>query len=77
MKKKLTDEEIGQAIGNLAKEIKRQLKYDCDVAYRDMCWAENCLANSLNENQRQLYQAFREKRDAFFEIASEVYKERT
>lgn len=76
MKRKLTDEEIGQTIGALANELRRQLKYDFDVAYKDMCFAENVLANSLDENQRELYKDFYEKKEAFYRIASEIYQKK-
>lgn len=76
MKKKIDDEQMGQIIGGLADELRRQMKYDFDIAYRDMCFAENVLVNSLDQNQRELYKDFYLKRDAFYNIASEIYQKK-
>ncbi len=74
MKKKLTDEEIGKAIGKLAEEVRRELDYDFRVAQSQMWLAEDDLVKTLNEKQLSLYKNFCEKRKVFFEISSEIYQ---
>ena len=74
MKKKFTNEEIGQAIGKIAEKIRDDMDYDFRVAQSQMWIAENDLADSLDEKQKELYNDFREKRDLFFQIAGELYQ---
>ncbi len=74
MKKKITNEEVGQVIGEIAKQIRDKLDYEYRVAESQMWIAENDLVDSLKESQHDLYRAYCEKRNAFFKIAKEVYQ---
>ena len=74
MKKKFTDEEIGQMIGKMAEKIRSDMDYEFRVAQSQMWIAENDLVDSLDEKQQELYKDFREKRDVFFKIAEELYQ---
>jgi hypothetical protein len=74
MKKKFTDEEIGQIIGKVAEKSREEMDFDFRVAESQMQLAENELAESLNEEQLKLYKSFCEKRKVFYEIASEIFE---
>ena len=74
MKKKFTNEEVGEAIGKIAEKIRDDMDYQFRVAQSQMWIAENDLVDSLNESQHELYKDYSEKRNAFFKIASELYK---
>jgi len=73
MKREITDEEVGQVIGKLAEEVRNQLDYDFRVSYSLMNIAENDLVNTLDEKQKELYNDFCSKREAFYDIAGEIY----
>ena len=55
MKKKFTNEEIGQIIGKIAEKIREEMDYDFRVAESQMQLAEKELAESLNDEQLKLY----------------------
>ncbi len=74
MKKKISNEEIAQAINTMAETVRSDLDYNFRVAQSQMQIAENDLADTLNENQKKLYEEFIKKRDEFYAIASELYK---
>ncbi|MBQ4268726.1 MAG: hypothetical protein IJB97_03635 [Clostridia bacterium] len=74
MKKKITNEEVGQAFGMIAEKIRSDMDFEFRVAESQMWMAENDLVDSLNESQYALYHDFAEKRNAFYKIAAEVYK---
>ena len=74
MKKKVTNEEVGQVLGKIAEHIRDSMDYDFRVAQSQMWIAENDLVDSLQENQRELYKDFCEKRNEFFSIAKELYE---
>ena len=74
MKKKVTNEEVGQAIGKIAENIRNDLDYEFRVAQSQMWIAENDLVDALNENQHELYKKYSEKRETFFKIAKELYE---
>ena len=74
MRKKVTNEEVSKVIGEMAEKIRSEMDYDFRVAYGQMGIAENDLVASLNEEQRVLYDDFCQKREAFYNIASEIYK---
>ena len=74
MKKKLTEEEIGQAIGKLAEKIRDDLDYDFRVASGQMWLAENELTQTFDAKQIALYEDFCEKRERYFALAKELYQ---
>ncbi len=74
MKKRVTNAEIGEFIGELAEEIRCDMNSDFDYAKCQMNIAEDELVKSLDQKQKALYDDFCEKRKAFFDIASQIYK---
>ncbi len=73
MKKKVTDEEIGQIMGKIAEKIRSDMDYEFRVAQSQMWIAENDLVNALDEDQREVYNDYAKKRETFFKIAQELY----
>ncbi len=74
MKKKFTNEEIGQIMGKIADKVRRDMDYDFRVAQSQMWIAEKDLVNTLDEKQKDLYDDFCKKRDDFYSIAGEIYQ---
>ena len=73
MKKKFTNEEVGQMIGKMAEKIRDEMDYEFRVAQSQMSIAENDLVNALTEEQYKLYKDYSEKRNNFYKIAKELY----
>ena len=73
MKKKFTNEEVGQMIGKMAEKIRDEMDYEFRVAQSQMWIAENDLVNALTEEQYKLYKDYSEKRNNFYKIAKELY----
>ena len=76
MRKKVTNEEVGKAIGQMAEQIRSELDYEFRVAYSQMCIAEKDLVETLDKTQKELYDDFYKKRETFYLAASEVYKKK-
>ena len=74
MKKKITNEEVGQVMGAIAEKVRDDLDYEFRVAQSQMWIAENDLVDALNEKQQPLYQDYAEKREYFYKIAKEIYQ---
>ncbi len=74
MKKKVTNEEAGEIIGKIAEKIRSDMDYEFRVAQSQMWIAENDLVDTLDEKQQEAYKDYAEKRDAFFQIAGELYQ---
>ena len=74
MKKKFTNEEIGEAIGKIAEKIRDDFDLEFRVAESQMWIAENDLVDALTENQYELYRDYSEKRNYFFQLAKELYQ---
>ena len=74
MRKKVTNEEVGQMIGKIAENIRDDLDYEFRVAQSQMWMAENDLVDALEEKQYELYREYSEKRNAFFKIAEQLYE---
>ncbi|MBQ8319399.1 MAG: hypothetical protein IJX81_00795 [Clostridia bacterium] len=74
MKKKVTNEEVGEIIGKLAEKIRGDMDYEFRVAESQMWRAENDLVDSLNETQYEVYREYCERRNDFFKIAKELYE---
>ena len=74
MKKKVTNEEVGEAIGKIAEKIRDDMDYEFRVAQSQMWIAENDLVDALTEDQHELYRDYNEKRNHFFKIAKELYE---
>ena len=74
MKKKVTNDDVAKLIGEVAQQIRDEMDYDFRVAQSQMWIAENDLIDSLDENQKKLYEDFRKKREEFYAIAQEIYE---
>ena len=74
MKKKITNDEVGQVMGAIAEKIRDDLDDEFRVAQSQMWIAENDLVDSLNEKQQPLYKDYVEKREYFYKIAKEMYQ---
>lgn len=74
MKKKITNEEAGKFLWEIAEQVRSDIDYEFRVAQSQMWIAENDLVDSLNENQHALYKDYAEKRETFFKIAAELYE---
>ncbi len=74
MKKKVTNEEMGQIIGAMAEKIRDDMGYAFRVAQSQMWIAENDLVDALDEKQQALYCDYRDKREHFYKIAKELYQ---
>ena len=76
MKNKVTNEEVGQAIGEMAEKIRSDMDYEFRVAESQMWIAENDLVDSLNETQHELYKDYSEKRNAFFQARKRAVRKK-
>ena len=74
MKKKVTNDEVGEIIGKIAEKVRDDMDYEFRVAQSQMWIAENDLVDSLQESQYDLYRDYCEKRNNFFKIAQELYE---
>ena len=74
MKKKITNDEVGQVMNAIAGKIRDDLDYEFRVAQSQMWIAENDLVDSLTEKQHPLYKDYAEKREHFYRIAKEIYQ---
>ena len=76
MKKKITNEEIGQIIGKLADKIRKEMNEDLITATNEMQFAEMDLVETLTNEQKVLYDKFIEKREKYYSIASCMYEKK-
>ena len=58
MKNKITNDQVEEIIGKMAEEIRSDMDYDFRVAQSQMWIAENDLVESLDINQKKLYDEF-------------------
>lgn len=73
MKKKITNEEVGEMFAKMAQDVRDYMDYELRVAESQMWIAENDLVDALQESQHQLYRDYAEKRNHFFKLAKEIY----
>ena len=76
MKKRITDEEVGEALGKMADKIRSDMNYELRVARSQMWIAENDLVDTLDEKQKALYEDFCKKREVYYGIAEEMYQKK-
>ena len=74
MKEKVTNEMVGELIGKTAEDIRMEMDKDFRIVYSQMRLAENDLVGSLNAEQLKLYIDYKERKEAFYQIASELYE---
>ena len=63
MKKKITNEEVGEMFAKMAQDVRDYMDYELRVAESQMWIAENDLVDALQESQHQLYRDYAEKRN--------------
>ena len=73
MKKKATNEDVKKLIGGIVKEINEEQEKEFRLAQCLMDIAENKLIQSLNSDQRALFDEYCQKRTAYYDIAREIY----
>ena len=74
MKKKITDDEVGEIMGAIAEKLRNDMDYEFRVAQSQMWIAENDLVDSLDKKQQALYNDYAEKREYFYRVAKEIYQ---
>jgi hypothetical protein len=74
LKKRVTDEDVAKAIGDMAEQIRSEMDYEFRVAMSQMWIAEKDFIETLNEEQMKLYSEFEKKREEFYDIAKELYQ---
>ena len=74
MKKKITDDDVGEIMGAIAEKLRNDLDYEFRVAQSQMWIAENDLVDSLDKKQQALYNDYAEKREYFYRVAKEIYQ---
>ena len=74
MKKKVTNDNVGEILGQVADQIRSDMDFEFRVAQSQMWRAENDLIDTFTQEQKALYEEYRKKREAFYDIASEMYQ---
>ena len=74
MKKKITDDDVGEIMGAIAEKLRNDMDYEFRVAQSQMWIAENDLVDSLDKKQQALYNDYAEKREYFYRVAKEIYQ---
>lgn len=75
MKKRVSNEEVAQAINIIAEKIRSDLDYNFRVAQSQLQIAENDLVDSLDEKQKKLYEEFAKKEANFTKSQKRFIKE--
>jgi hypothetical protein len=73
MRKKITNEQIGKCVSELADKVRSEMDLEFRVKQGQVWQAEKALVESLNPEQLALYNDYSEKLDAFYAIAEELY----
>ena len=74
MRKKVTNEDVANAIRRMANELRNEIYCDLNDAEFEMTEVEKKLVKTFDEEQLKLYREFCQKRKAFYDLASQVYK---
>lgn len=74
MRKKVTNDDVAKAIGEMAEQIRSEMDFELRVAEGQMGLAETDLVYTFNDEQKKLYEDFCQKRKIFYAIASQVYQ---
>lgn len=74
MRKKVTNDEVGKVVEQVAEKIRDEMDYEFRVAQSQMWIAEKDFIECLNEEQKEKYQEYCKKRNEFFAIAGEIYQ---
>ncbi len=76
MGKKITNEEIAKIIVKITKKNDDELEQEYKVKKLEMFIAEDDLVESLNDEQKEMYKIYQQKKDDFYAFAREYYKEK-
>lgn len=74
MKKKITNEEVGNIIGTIANKIRNDLDDELRIATSHLIWAEHQLIITFDEKQKSLFNEYLEKQEKVLKIKSEMAK---
>lgn len=74
MRKKVTNEEVAEAIRKMAIQLRNEIIYDYHDTKENMDLAEKKLIDTLSKEQLELFKDYSQKKDAFFAVAKELYK---
>ena len=74
MKKKITNEEVGNIIRTIANKICNDLDDELRIATSHLIWAENQLVITFDEKQKSLFNEYLEKQEKVLKIKSEMAK---
>lgn len=71
---KITNEKIGEFIGNLADDIKREIDFCLRVAKSNMERAEKELTDTFTNEQKELYKQYQLASLEYQDTLVEIYK---
>ena len=76
MKKRVTKLDVQTILAGVSAQVQEEMNNDLKLLLVKMDMAENELYQSLNDEQRLLYDKFFEKRKEFNSLAKEIYKKK-
>ena len=76
MKKRVTKLDVQTILAGVSAQVQEEMNSDLKLLLSQMDMAENELYQSLNDEQRLLYDKFFEKRKEFNSLAKEIYKKK-
>jgi hypothetical protein len=74
MKKKVGNQDVAQFIQQIVDKLRSDMDYDFRVAESQMNFSEKDLVNTFTKEQKVLYEEFCQKRQVFFDFASQIYQ---
>ena len=74
MKKRITNENVGELIGKIATQIREELDRELSVATSHLIWAEHQLTETFDENQKELFKEYLENQERVNKIKKEFEK---
>ena len=76
MKRRVTKLDVQTILAGVSAQVQEEMNKDLTLLLVQMDMAENELYQSLNDEQRLLYDKFFEKRKEFNNLAKEIYKKK-
>ena len=76
MENNFTKEKTQESVEKITNKVRQEVTQDFNRAQIRVWIAEKKLLNSLNEEQRKLYNEFYKQRELFYDIANELYVKR-
>lgn len=75
-KKKTEKKDMRDILRQILDDYHKQMNENFVTAQNQMSTAENDLADTFNEKQKELYNTYCVKRKEFYQIAEEIYERR-